>query len=455
MARTTQETPLHSATARLRLGVRVEPYYRALQRGLALGYRRGQRGGTWLARTRDTVRNGYVETKIGPADDQPDKTVRGLSYDEAAQRAREIFAEQEAKRTSGVRPGSKKKTVNDVLDHYVDGYKSGEARRDEQPGRDLKNLNSILKVHVRPALGHIRLDQLNSGTLEKFKSSLVQSPKLSRSGRPAKLRQIDDSAPSTLSKPGNKSLDDENQEYEGERLRKRRARANRVLTPLRAALNYSVVKKVLATDTPWRTALRPYSNVDGATVRYLTLDECERLQSCSDDDLRSLVTAALFTGGRYGSLRLLRVSDLDFASRTAVFRVTKSGKRQTVKLTEAACKFLREQVKTKLPNDLVFLKSTGTPWKPSDQARPMRMACKHAQIKPAITFHTLRDTFASHLVMAGVPILTVSQLLGHADVRVTQRHYAHLSPDHLQQAVDLHLPDFSGPLLLKLPNITG
>jgi site-specific recombinase XerD len=118
-------------------------------------------------------------------------------------------------------------------------------------------------------------------------------------------------------------------------------------------------------------------------------------------------------------------------------------------LTEPACNFLRAQVKNKLPSDLVFLKSSGAPWKASDQARPMAAACERAQIEPAITFHTLRDTFASHLVMAGVPILTVSQLLGHADVRVTQRHYAHLSPDHLQRAVDEHLPDFSLPPMLK------
>ena len=52
-----------------------------------------------------------------------------------------------------------------------------------------------------------------------------------------------------------------------------------------------------------------------------------------------------------------------------------------------------------------------------------------------VTFHTLRHTCASHLVMAGVDLVTVKEILRHKDIQVTMR-YSHLSPDHKKSAVD-------------------
>lgn len=51
------------------------------------------------------------------------------------------------------------------------------------------------------------------------------------------------------------------------------------------------------------------------------------------------------------------------------------------------------------------------------------------------TAHKFRHTYASHLVMAGVPIYTVSKLLGHASVTTTEQHYAHLAGSHLDDAI--------------------
>ncbi|UCF39304.1 MAG: tyrosine-type recombinase/integrase, partial [Acidobacteriota bacterium] len=54
-------------------------------------------------------------------------------------------------------------------------------------------------------------------------------------------------------------------------------------------------------------------------------------------------------------------------------------------------------------------------------------------MKKHVTFHTLRHTYASHLVMAGVDLYTVSELFCHSSIEVTKR-YAHLSPDHKSRA---------------------
>jgi len=49
-------------------------------------------------------------------------------------------------------------------------------------------------------------------------------------------------------------------------------------------------------------------------------------------------------------------------------------------------------------------------------------------------FHDLRHTFASHLVMSGVDLMTVKELLGHATLTMTMR-YSHLAPDHRMRAI--------------------
>jgi integrase len=62
-------------------------------------------------------------------------------------------------------------------------------------------------------------------------------------------------------------------------------------------------------------------------------------------------------------------------------------------------------------------------------------ACEAAKV-PNFTWHCLRHTFASRLVMAGVDIRTVQELMGHRSIVTTMR-YAHLAPGHQAAAVEL------------------
>jgi site-specific recombinase XerD len=66
--------------------------------------------------------------------------------------------------------------------------------------------------------------------------------------------------------------------------------------------------------------------------------------------------------------------------------------------------------------------------------RSFATACNKAKIFD-LTFHDLRHTFASHLVMAGVDLTTVSRLMGHKSLTMTLR-YSHLAPNHLENAVN-------------------
>ena len=75
---------------------------------------------------------------------------------------------------------------------------------------------------------------------------------------------------------------------------------------------------------------------------------------------------------------------------------------------------------------------TGKPF--VDIRKMFYKALKKAGVERRFTFHGLRHTAASHLLMNGVDLRTVGAILGHKSPMMTQR-YAHLSPGHLQDAI--------------------
>jgi len=72
----------------------------------------------------------------------------------------------------------------------------------------------------------------------------------------------------------------------------------------------------------------------------------------------------------------------------------------------------------------------------------MAEVCARAKIKPAISFHILRHTWASHAVMNGVPLLVVAKNLGHADTRMVEKHYGHLAPSFIADAIRAGAPRY-------------
>jgi integrase len=68
-------------------------------------------------------------------------------------------------------------------------------------------------------------------------------------------------------------------------------------------------------------------------------------------------------------------------------------------------------------------------------------ACKRAKIKLAVSFHVLRHTHGSTLAMRGVPMGIIAEHLGHADTRMTEKHYAHLAPSYVADTIRAHFPN--------------
>jgi integrase len=72
----------------------------------------------------------------------------------------------------------------------------------------------------------------------------------------------------------------------------------------------------------------------------------------------------------------------------------------------------------------------------------MADACDRAKITPAASIHILRHTWASLAVMAGAPLMVVARNLGHADTRMVERHYGHLAPSYIADAIRAAAPKF-------------
>jgi integrase len=221
--------------------------------------------------------------------------------------------------------------------------------------------------------------------------------------------------------------------------RRRKATANRILTVFKAALNRAYRGGKVASDDAWRK-VAPFRKVDAAKVRYLTKAECQRLVNAAGDGLRPMVRAALLTGCRYGELGALRVGDFNPDAGTITVRHSKAGKPRHVPLDDDGQGFFAAATAGRPAGDAMFQRAGDASWGESHQLRPMRDACKRAGIVPAASFHILRHTYASHLAMNGVPMAVIAAILGHGDTRMTEKHYAHLSPDHVALTLRANAP---------------
>ena len=154
-----------------------------------------------------------------------------------------------------------------------------------------------------------------------------------------------------------------------------------------------------------------------------------------------LVQAALLTGCRYGELTALRVTDFNPDAGTLAIRASKSGKPRHVVLTSEGQRFFAAATAGKPGDALILSRSNGEPWGRSHQRRPLKEACAVAKISPAVSFHIPHHTHGSTLAMKGVPLPVIAKQLGHADTRMTEKHYAHLAPSYVADTIRASFPD--------------
>ena len=152
--------------------------------------------------------------------------------------------------------------------------------------------------------------------------------------------------------------------------------------------------------------------------------------------------AALATGCRYGELTRLTVADYNPDAGTLAIRQSKSGKPRHVVLTDEGARLFDHLTAGRPGHELMIRKTSGKPWRTSNQQAPMAEVCRIAKITPPMSFHGLRHTWASLATMAGVPLMVVARNLGHRDTRMVERHYGHLSPSYVADEIRAKAPRF-------------
>jgi integrase len=406
MARTVRDANLSSRTKRAELKPQDQPYYRSISPSVSLGYRRHKGGyGVWLVREWHPERKKYTFTPLGPADDtaEPDG-LTVFSFAQAQRRAQE-------KRTEAAKPTTY--TLRACVEEYLNYLESEKKTAQDARGRAELSILSAVSSKWTGKLGDLPCADLTSDVITTWRDTLAKSA-VQRGGKPVPITDP----------------------------RKRRASANRVLTTFKAALNraWQADPPKIASDAAWRR-VKPFGEVDLAKIEYLTIEQCRRLINACDEDFRLLVRAALMTGARYGELARLRCGDFNSDTSTLLIRYSKTKTRHAAVNDEGVALFT--QLTAGRPAaGLMLHKPDGTPWKATDQVRRMAAACRRAGIVPGVSFHILRHSYASAMVTDGAPLIVVARSLGHSDVKMAVKHYAHLAEDYLSAAVRQHAPKF-------------
>ena len=418
MARTVREAALATRTARLRLALRAKPYWRMIEQGLHVGYRRRATGGTWIARRR-TDRGIYREAKLGLADDLQDADGDSVLDFSQAQRAARTWWTHERRLAFGLGAASTGPyTVVRAMADYLEDYR-------RRGGKASDSIESVSLRNILPELANVLVVKLTTRQLVDWHRAIAERPRRwrSRPGAEANLAQFD--------------------RKDAEAVRRRRATANRVLTYLKAALNHAWRAGLVPSDDAWRR-VKPFKSVDAPVIRYLSQGEITRLLNGCQGAFRDLVHAALLTGCRYGELSRLKIADYNPDVETLTIREAKSGSVRHVTLTGEAPDLMDRIIAARSPSDLLFRRDDGRGWKRAEQLRPMREACARAGIVPPIGFHVLRHTHASILAMQAVPMAVIARQLGHSDTRMTERHYAHLAPNYVSDTIRASFPRLTG-----------
>jgi len=172
----------------------------------------------------------------------------------------------------------------------------------------------------------------------------------------------------------------------------------------------------------------------GAPMELLKTEQVSRAMALRD---RAMIETIYSAGLRIHELVGLNVEDLDVLGETV--RVRGKGKKVRLEpIGEPAIRAIREyhQVAGVVHrNGPIFLNNRGGRLTPRRVQKLLKRYLAAANLDPSVTPHTLRHSFATHLLNAGADLRSVQELLGHANLSTTQI-YTHVTTDRLKKVYD-------------------
>jgi len=181
-------------------------------------------------------------------------------------------------------------------------------------------------------------------------------------------------------------------------------------------------------ERPWNTNRIPRSKIRKKLPVVLSMQEVQSLLASVENLKHRAILTTIYSGGlRLGEVTKLRASDIDGERMTILVQQGKGNKDRYTVLGRKTLELLRLYYKTYRPGEWLFpSKDPAQPLSGSSVQRVFKKALHRAGIKKKASVHTLRHSFATHLLESGTDLYHIQRLLGHTTAKTTSV-YLHIT----------------------------
>lgn len=185
-------------------------------------------------------------------------------------------------------------------------------------------------------------------------------------------------------------------------------------------------------DRPWNQRLLPRPRREKRLPQILSQEEVKRLLEATKNLKHKTALMVMYSAGlRIGEVVRLRVGDIDSDRMLIRIEQAKGKKDRYTLLSPIALQMLRQYWKRYRPAKWLFEgMDRSNHWSIRSLQQVFKRSAQKAGIRKSVSSHSLRHSFATHLLEQGVDTLTIKELLGHSQLQTTAR-YLHVQKSRL------------------------